>query len=217
MPEKLKRIAVVGGANLDIGGFPAGTLMEKDSNPGRVRMSAGGVGRNIAENIVRMGMRVDLITSIGGDANGRILLEDCRAKNISTKNALFFEDANTSVYLFIDDAQGDMHCAINDMEIQLRLTPQCLMEKLDLLNGMNAVVLDANLPAETITCLMENLKVPVFADTVSVAKAGKLRTSLDKIYCLKPNSMEAEMLTGVQIRDAMDAMEASRRDRKSVV
>ena len=74
------RIAVVGGANMDIGGFPDGRLRLEDSNPGRVHLSVGGVGRNIAENAARLGLDVSLISAIGGDPNGRMLLEDCRQK-----------------------------------------------------------------------------------------------------------------------------------------
>ena len=77
MAEKRGRIAVVGGANMDIGGFPSAALIPGDSNPGQVRMSVGGVGRNIAENAARMGLEVELITALGADGNGRMILEDC--------------------------------------------------------------------------------------------------------------------------------------------
>ena len=41
---------VVGGVNMDIGGVSAAPLVSADSNPGVVRISLGGVGRNIAHN-----------------------------------------------------------------------------------------------------------------------------------------------------------------------
>lgn len=211
MPQKRKNVAVIGGANMDIGGFPARTLVQGDSNPGSVRMSAGGVGRNIAENAARMGLGVELITALGGDANGRELLKDCRDKGIGTDHCLVEADKHTSVYLFIDDARGDMHCAINDMEIQDCILPERLADRLEMLNSMDAVVLDANLPEETILYLAENVQAPIFADTVSLAKAAKLRRALNRIYCLKPNRMEAEVLAGMQIRDHLDAAEAARR------
>lgn len=211
MPERRGRIAVVGGANVDIGGFPAAALIAGDSNPGRVRISMGGVGRNIAENAARMGLEVSLTTALGDDANGRMLLEDCRAKGIGTGSCVIDVGARTSVYLFIDDARGDMYCAVNDMEIQSRLTPERIAPALERLNRMDAVVIDANLPEETIRYLARELRAPLFADPVSVAKAGKLRGALESIYCLKPNRIEAELLTGVQIRDAVDAAEAAKR------
>ena len=211
MPDKRGKIAVVGGANVDIGGFPAATLVAGDSNPGCVRISMGGVGRNIAENAARMGLEVSLTTALGDDANGRMLLEDCRKKGIGTEDCFIDGDGRTSVYLFIDDARGDMYCSVNDMEIQSRLTPERIAPVIERLNEMDAVVMDANLPEETICYLAQALRVPLFADAVSVAKAGKLRGALEKIHCLKPNRIEAEMLTGVQIRDVVDAAEAAKR------
>ena len=208
---KRKSVAVVGGANVDIGGFPSARLVPGDSNPGKVRLSAGGVGRNIAENAARMGLDVQLVSAIGSDSNGRMLLEDCRAKGIGTDGCLVESDIGTSVYLFMVDQDGDMHSAINDMEIQFRLTPDVLAQRLDLLNSMDAVVIDANLPQESILFLCQNLRAPIFADAVSAAKAGKLRLALPHIHCIKPNRLEAELLTGMQIHDFVDAAEAARR------
>ena len=48
-------IAVIGSANMDIGGYPEGPLAAGDSNPGRVRLSVGGVGCNIARNLALLG------------------------------------------------------------------------------------------------------------------------------------------------------------------
>lgn len=208
---KRKSIAVVGGANVDIGGFPSASLVAGDSNPGKVRLSAGGVGRNIAENAARMGLNVELISAIGSDSNGQMLLEDCKAKGIGTQGCLIDSDMSTSVYLFVVGQDGDMHYAINDMEIQGLLTAEMLTDRLDLLNSMDAVVIDANLSPESILFLCRNLTVPIFADAVSAAKAGKLRAVLQHIHCIKPNRMEAELLTGMPIKDFVDAAEAARR------
>lgn len=206
-----KRIAVVGGANMDIGGFPNSALVAGDSNPGRVRMTVGGVGRNIAENLARLGLEVELITALGDDANGRAILADCREKGIGVSAAQIEVGENSSVYLFIDDAGGDMSVAINDMGIQDRITPESLAPRLEFLNGMDAVVIDANLRKESIAYLAENLRVPIFADAVSAAKVGKLAPVLPKIFSFKPNCIEAELLTGMKISGVLDANTAAHR------
>ena len=204
-----KRIAVVGGANMDIGGFPDSVLVAGDSNPGRVRMTPGGVGRNIAENLVRLGLDVELVTALGDDANGHAILADCHTKGIGVTAVQIEKGCGTSVYLFINDAQGDMSVAINDMAIQSCITPQRLAERLELLNSMDAVVLDANLPQESIAFLSREVRVPIFADAVSAAKVGKLKGVLGKLYCLKPNRIEAELLTGMSIAGVEDAKAAA--------
>lgn len=59
--------AVVGGVNMDIGGQSDGPLVPGDSNPGRVRISLGGVGRNIAHNMALLGLDVRFLTAFGDD------------------------------------------------------------------------------------------------------------------------------------------------------
>ena len=211
MPLQRGKIAVVGGANMDIGGFPSAALVPGDSNPGQVRMSVGGVGRNIAENAARMGLEVELITALGADANGRAIVEDCADKGIGMRSCRIEESERTSVYLFIDDAKGDMNCAVNDMQIQRLLTPEWIEPRLGLLNSMDAVCIDANLPEETIAYLASELRAPLFADAVSAAKVQRLRPALPKMHSFKPNRLEAELLTGMQINDMIDASEAARR------
>ncbi|MFR6694576.1 MAG: hypothetical protein ACLUS6_11605 [Dysosmobacter sp.] len=43
--------------------------------------------------------------------------------------------------------------------------------------------------------------MPLFADPVSTAKAVKLKPVLGKLHTLKPNRIEAELLSGVKITD----------------
>ena len=64
---------------------------------------------------------------------------------------------------------------------------------------------------ESIAWLAENCPVPIFADPVSTAKAVKLRPVLGRLHTLKPNRIEAELLSGVSITD--EAQPARRRGR----
>ena len=49
-------VTVVGGVNVDIGGRPEAALVARDSNPGAVSSSLGGVGRNIAHNMALLAL-----------------------------------------------------------------------------------------------------------------------------------------------------------------
>ena len=183
--------AVIGAANIDIGGFPAGRLSMRDSNPGRVRLSAGGVGRNIACNLARLGVETHLIAALGGDPFANMARADCARAGVRTDLAFEFPDAGSSVYLFIADADGDMQLAVNDMDICRRLTPEALESRIDALNAMDAVVLDANLSAEALEFLADRVTVPLLADAVSAAKAPRLLNVLPRLRALKPNAIGA--------------------------
>jgi len=203
-------IAVVGAANVDIGGFVKGRVLAEDSNPGKVRLSMGGVGRNIACNAARMGARVELVTALGGDGYADMIRADCARAGVGLTHAVTFPEEATSTYLFIAGSDGDMTVAVNDMGIHDRMTVERVRPLLNGLNRASLVVIEANLPEETIRFLAESLTVPVIADAVSAAKVMKLKDALPYLNVFKPNRIEAELLTGVEVRDEASARRACR-------
>ena len=192
---------VVGGVNMDIGGRSQGSLIPRDSNPGQVRMSLGGVGRNIAHNMCLMGMDVRLLTAFGDDMSAQKLAASCGELGIDISHSLQIPGETTSTYLFIAGPDGDMELAVSDMDIYRHVTPAFLASRSSLLGSAQLIVLDTNIPADSIAWLADNCKVPLFADPVSTAKAEKLRPVLGKLHTLKPNRIEAELLSGVAITD----------------
>ncbi len=193
--------AVCGGANIDIGARSFAPLRAKDSNPGKVELSLGGVGRNIAHNMRLLGLNVELLTALGSDSRAAQVEQSCRALGIGLSHALRVPDGRTSTYVFVGGNDGDMAVAVSDMEICERLTPEYFAAQLPFLNGAAAVVLDTNLPRTSLAYLLEHCTAPLFADPVSTVKAEKLRGLLGRIHTLKPNRIEAELLSGVKITD----------------
>ncbi len=194
-------VAVVGGVNIDIGGRPNRPLIERDSNPGKVSISLGGVGRNIAHNMSLLGMHVRFLTAFGDDLHAQRIEASCADLGIDISHARKVPEATTSTYLYLNDENGDMVLAVSDMEICERITPDYIASNLSLLNNAQVVVADGNLPAETLEYLAEHCTAPIFADPVSVTKAEKLRPILGRLNTLKPNRMEAELLSGIRITD----------------
>lgn len=203
------RVVVIGGANVDIGGKSDGPLVERDSNPGRVSVSVGGVGRNIAHNLRLLGLPVTFLTALGKDAHGDRVAAECAMAGIDCERAIRTHGAATSTYLYIADERGDMRLAVSDMEICRLISPEYLASQRDLLEEAAAVVLDANLSRESILYLAENCDAPVFADPVSVAKAEKLPGAMGRFHTLKPNRLEAEALSGITIRSSEDLARAA--------
>lgn len=199
--KNLPYAVVCGGVNIDIGAHSFAPLRAKDSNPGKVELSLGGVGRNIAHNMRLLGVPTYLLTAVGGDSRASQVEESCKELGIDLSHALRVPDGRTSTYVFVGDSDGDMAIAVSDMEICKKLTPDYFASQLDLLNGAAAVVVDANLPRESIAYLTEHCTVPVFIDPVSTVKAEKLHGLLGRVHTLKPNCIEAEFLSGVKITD----------------
>ena len=202
-------VAVVGGVNVDIGGRSLAPLVTADSNPGKVSISLGGVGRNIAHNMALMGLDVHLLTAYGNDLNGGRVASSCADLGIDLSHALRFSDMATSTYLYLTDPEGEMALAVSDMEICEKISPAYLAANLSQLQNAQVVVADANIPAESLEYLAENCTAPLFIDPVSTIKAEKIRPILSKIHTLKPNKLEAELLSGIAIHNEEDLKKAA--------
>ncbi len=200
---------VIGGVNIDIGGRPDCALIAKDSNPGHISMSLGGVGRNIAHNMRLLGLNVKMITALGDDANAHRIMENCKELGIDISQSCHSAEDATSTYLFIAEQDGDMAVAISDMNIYRHMTPEFMESRMEIINHAGMAVIDTNIPEETIRYLASNCKVPIYADPVSCTKAKKLLPVLGKLHTISPNIMEAEILTGKTIDSEKSLKEAA--------
>ena len=200
---------VVGGVNVDIGGRSFAPLVAADSNPGRVCVSLGGVGRNIAHNMSLMGLDVRLLTAYGDDLHGQRVAASCSELGIDLSHALRIPGGTTSTYMYLADPAGEMALAVSDMSICEKVTPAYLASNVPVLQNAQVIVADTNIPADSLRYLAQNVTAPLFVDPVSTAKAEKLRPILSRIHTLKPNRLEAELLSGVKIESQADVEKAA--------
>lgn len=192
---------IIGGANIDIGGTPCETLAEGCDNQGKVTYSLGGAGRNIAHNLRLLGVNVKLITALGDDTYAHRIIDSCNELGIEIADSLKLTGVDTATYLYIADENRKIRFAVSDMKIYDRLTTEFVSSKLELMNRGRMVILDTTLPAETIAYVCEKCKAPVFVACISAKTAKKLEPVLDKLCVVTANKAEAEVLSGISIKD----------------
>ncbi len=210
------RICVVGGVNVDIAGTPFQRFLPGDSNPGTATLSLGGVGRNIAENLARLGAHVQLVTALGDDAFTDWIRKGCTEAGIDMSLSKIVPDCASGLYLCVNDEAGDLYGAVSDMRACDAITPAFLGSRLPALNRADAVVLDANLPEETLVWLASHVSVPMAADTVSLRKCRRLAPCLRSLFLLKPNFAEGSVLAGLTPEEASPQETAALLVRKGV-
>lgn len=204
--KKENYVTVIGGSNMDIQGAPNTPLVMYDSNPGRVHISMGGVGRNIAENLSRLDVNTKLISAIGNDLYGNTILSECKNLNIDVNDCFVSDEYSTSIYVSILNDSRDMQLAISHMDIIEKLDESFIHSKHKSINDSKAIVLDTNLSEETIDFITRNHShLPIFVDTVSTAKCIKVKNMLHKFECIKLNKYEAETLSNIKIENIDDA------------
>ena len=188
-------IAGIGGANMDIHGRSDHPLVMRDSNPGTLHTSLGGVCRNICENLARLGGDVRLVTVVGDDVHGRSILTGCEQAGIDMSAARVLQGERSSSYISVMDSGGDMLLAMSDMHIIKKLDERLVDDSRALLCGAELVVCDGNLSARAIDRLTSICDRPLYVDPVSTAWAKELKPFIERFDTVKPNRMELAALT----------------------
>jgi pseudouridine kinase len=190
-------VLVIGSSGLDLVGRPTDALQMGTSNPGYLRVSSGGVARNVAENLARLGSNVILITAVGEDQAGQQLLEQTEICGINIDHCITVSDHPTGSYLAILDESGNLHLGMDDMRISKAITPEYIVQRADLFDNAAAVFIDANLPEDTLETTVTQAHqrcVPIAADPTSTKLALRLEPFLNKLWLITPNEKEAEVL-----------------------
>ncbi|QNA88104.1 winged helix-turn-helix transcriptional regulator [Massilia sp. Dwa41.01b] len=191
-------ILCVGAANLDRKLRANGTLVMGTSNPASGVESFGGVARNIAENLARMGAPVSLITAVGNDSSGRALLAHAESVGIDTRGTLKLDDAGSGTYTAVLDGEGQMLVALADMALYDRITPAFLDMRQQQRAGASLIVADLNLTMDAIATLQRDAardSISVVLVAVSEPKMNRLPKSLAGVRLLILN--EGELATRV--------------------
>ncbi len=208
--RKENYVTVIGGSNMDIQGFPNNPLVMKDSNPGKVDISMGGVGRNIAENLSRLDVNTKLISAMGNDLYGNTILSECKSLNIDVNDCFVSDEYSTSIYISILNNDKDMQLAISHMDIIEKVDESFIHSKHKNINDSKAIIIDTNLSEKAIEFITTNYShLPIFVDTVSTAKCFKIKNLLNRFEGIKLNKYEAETLSNIKIENIDDAKKSA--------
>ena len=173
-----------------------------DSNPGSVTVSWGGVGRNIAHNLVLLGDEVELMTIFCGGVFGPVVSAACRDLGMDISHSETAPEGGNSFFVSLNDADGEMVGGIADMGATEGMDAEWLARREEAINAADAVVADANLSPEALAWLIDHCRRPLYLDAVSVAKAGRIAeaAALSRKKCfhaLKCNALENEVLSSL--------------------
>ncbi|WP_392544548.1 PfkB family carbohydrate kinase [Oryzobacter telluris] len=207
-------VVVVGGAVLDSKVRTAVAPVLGTSNPGTSSSTVGGVGRNIAENLARLGSPTVLVAAVGDDLAGRTVVARTEAAGVECRHVVTSPHP-TGTYAAVLDDGGDLLVAVADMRATDELTVSDLEVVPSLLAGAEALVVDANLGATVIRWLLSaaaEAGIPGVFEPVSVAKATEAAGVFDgsvPVHTVTPNVDELAALVGAPVAGDVDAVVAA--------
>lgn len=103
---------VVGAVFVDVKGFSSGTYLPEGTNVGDVQVSAGGVCRNVVENLARMGFRATFLSMVDDNAMGQDVRDGLNALGVDTTH-VFTCEKGMGMWLAILDEHGDLRGSIS--------------------------------------------------------------------------------------------------------
>lgn len=213
MSEWTPEVVVIGAACLDVKGQVTGELHPATSNSGQVRIAVGGVARNIAENLARLGTRTTLLAVVARDPFGHQIVKHTGAAGVDVSHILFSRNYRTAAYVALLNEEGTLGTAVDDIRIIQELTPRYVYDRRRLFRSAGGVVVDANTPlrtVETVIRLARRYGLPLFLDTVSYELAARYRDYLPHFKLLALGAVEAESLIGHPITSSLGATNAAR-------
>ena len=204
-------ILVLGASIVDIFGFCGRSYAQRDSIPGHIKISFGGVCRNIAENLARVGINTEFISTLGDDENGKSILEHSRRFGYNMENSLFLKGESTPTYMAILNHKGEMESAVVDMESLNKMDEAFIEGKHEVFANAEYTIVDSDNPVllEYILKKYEG-KSKFILDPVSAKKARKIRHLIKYFHTVKPNRFETEALCGFKIETDDDLKKAGR-------
>lgn len=204
-------ITCIGGANVDRKAQSLNPIQYRESNPVIMIHSCGGVARNIAENLGKLGCSTSLITLIGDDNEGKWLLDETKRYGVDVSQSFVLPQDRTGTYTAILDESGEMIIAVADMQIYEDLTKEMIQGKWSHIASSEWILLDTNVPENIIAYVIERCKqeqLSLCVNPVSALKAKKLPENLHGIDLLLPNKNEAEILSGIKMDTIADCKQA---------
>jgi pseudouridine kinase len=192
LPDR-RPLLCIGAANLDRKLRSLAPIVMGTSNPARADESFGGVARNIAENLARLGAPVALATAVGDDAAGAALLAHASSLGVDTGATLKLADTCSGTYTAVLDGGGEMLVALADMALYEELTPSFIATRQALRTSAAMIVADLNLPLATVAALIDAASrdaPPLVIVAVSVPKMARLPEALHGVRLIILNEGE---------------------------
>lgn len=196
MKNEKMEVAVIGALNIDICGSANVAFSSGDSLPGEVSIRLGGAGFNMARNAAALGARCAFFSVLGEDGHAADIRAEAQRRGVDIGGCQWVE-AENGRHVMLLDSRGERMAAVNDMSITRRMDAIFAKNAARRMAEAKVAVADADLQAESLFKLAENLgEALLVADAVSASRCMRLEKILPRIHTLKASLTEAGKLTG---------------------
>ena len=109
------RVLVLGVAFTDVKGFPFGRYDPVGTNKGSVKLTHGGVARNVAEDLARLGCDVVFPLPVDRTPLGHDIKARLEEAGVDMSEAISVPDGGTGMWLAVFNEKGDLAGSVSKM------------------------------------------------------------------------------------------------------
>ena len=206
-----KSVLCIGATLVDELYFCEQQCIPNTSNPATKTTSIGGVISNIAQHLGLLQLQPSLLTALGSDADADYIIKNLNQKGI-TLNQSILADTSTGKYVSILHPDGSLVVAVCQDISSTYLTPTFLATKIDFIKTFDLVIIDTNIPAESIQWLIDFTKThqqKLIIEPVSVIKGSKLvPLNLEGVFMITPNEDELTAIANIDATNETTLVES---------
>ncbi|XP_010479368.1 PREDICTED: uncharacterized protein LOC104758236 [Camelina sativa] len=182
---------IIGALILDVHAKPSTAPISGTTVPGQVLFTPGGVARNVADCIFKLGIKSFMIGTLGLDGPANVLLKEWK---LSTEGILRREDISTPIVSLVYDTNGEVSAGVAGVDaVEKFLTPAWIQRFVNNISSAPVLMLDANLSTlalEASCKLAAEFNVPVWFEPVSVTKSRRIASIAKYMTIVSPNQDE---------------------------
>jgi pseudouridine kinase len=198
-PDAPSPVLCIGGALIDRTYRLKAPLTPATSNPAMVEVGFGGVARNVAETLARLGARVQLAAVIGGDPAGDWLCAHLDSVGVDTTLLNRALAATAECAAILDGVTGELHLGVVAMDE----TESAMDARFDAVLAAATpdamIFADANLSIAALAMMRDRARAEgafLALDAVSVSKSHRMPVPLDGVTLVKASADEAATILG---------------------
>lgn len=173
-------------------------------------MNPGGKGANQAVAAARLGGNVIFITKTGNDIFGRQSVQLFQEEGINT-DYIIADPKNPSGVAMITVDKNAENCIVVASGANGTMVPEDLKKAINIIEEASIVVMQLEIPLKTVEFIASVAATKGAKVLLNPAPALELPDSLlNNVFIITPNRKEAEMLSGLEVKDIASAKEAAK-------
>ena len=187
---------VIGAVFVDVKGFSFGTYVPEGTNIGDVQIVPGGVCRNVAENLAKLGLPAQFVSMVDDTAMGRDVRDGLAGMGIDVTHVIPAE-RGMGVWMAILDEHGDLRGSISRQPDFSTLERFLNEEGEALIAGADGVVLELDMNpaiADIVMRLAVKHEKPIYVVVGNMGVISRHPEYLRRVACFICNEIEASRL-----------------------